>query len=220
MNDLLNYFENNDGRLIDKWMHYFEIYDRHFQHFRGRDIHLLEIGVYHGGSLQMWKTYFGEQAKIYGVDIQSACKKFEEDNVRIFIGDQADRRFLRSLKEEIPRVDIVIDDGGHTMTQQINTLMELYPHISENGVYLCEDLHTSYWKEFGGGYKNRYSYIEFSKDLIDGLNAWHSRDEESFRVSDFTRTAYSMHYYDSVLVIEKRKMTEPVSKTTGNRSFL
>jgi len=98
--------------------------------------------------------------------------------------------------------------------------MELYPHISENGVYLCEDLHTSYWKEFGGGYKNRYSYIEFSKDLIDGLNAWHSRDEESFRVSDFTRTAYSMHYYDSVLVIEKRKMTEPVSKTTGNRSFL
>jgi len=117
MNDLLNYFENNDGRLIDKWMHYFEIYDRHFQQFRGRDIHILEIGVYHGGSLQMWKAYFGEQAKIYGVDIQSACKKFEENNVRIFIGDQADRRFLRSLREEIPRVDIVIDDGGHTMTQ-------------------------------------------------------------------------------------------------------
>ncbi len=219
MGDLTDYFENNEGRLIDKWPHYFEIYERHFQRFRNRRVNILEIGVFHGGSLQMWKHYFGETAKIYGVDKNPRCKELEEDRVKIFIGDQNDRQFLRSLITELPKIDILIDDGGHMMNQQITTLTELYPHISEDGVYLCEDLHTSYWKEYGGGYKNRFSFVEFSKDLIDGLNAWHSKDNESFRVSDFTRSTYSMHYYDSVLVIEKRKLDEPSSRITGTESF-
>jgi hypothetical protein len=53
-NDLLKYFENNPGNLIHKWMHYFEIYDRHFSRFRNKDVHIVEIGVFQGGSLQMW----------------------------------------------------------------------------------------------------------------------------------------------------------------------
>ncbi|MFP4369831.1 MAG: hypothetical protein ACLFR2_09645 [Candidatus Kapaibacterium sp.] len=62
MNDLEKYFRQNDARLIHKWNHYFDIYDRHFSKFRGKEIILLEIGVSHGGSLQMWKSYFGDKA--------------------------------------------------------------------------------------------------------------------------------------------------------------
>ncbi|MEO6759595.1 MAG: class I SAM-dependent methyltransferase, partial [Saprospiraceae bacterium] len=117
MNDLKKYFDNNTGRVIHKWEHYFEIYDRHFGAFRNKEIVILEIGVFQGGSLQMWKSYFGPKARIYGIDIDPECKKFEEENIEIFIGSQSDKDFLATLKKKIPPIDILIDDGGHTMNQ-------------------------------------------------------------------------------------------------------
>ncbi|MEO0684900.1 MAG: class I SAM-dependent methyltransferase [Cyanobacteria bacterium J06649_11] len=219
MNQLQQYFENNDKRLIYKYAHYFDIYDRHFSRFKDTDVHMLEIGVNHGGSLQMWKDYFGKDAHIYGVDICTRCKELEEDQVEIFIGSQEDPEFLTELKQKLPRIDILLDDGGHTMKQQITTFEEMFSHVSENGVYMCEDLHTSYWEDFGGGYKNPNSYIEYSKSLIDYLNAWHSKQKDDFFVNDFSRSAYSMHYYDSILAIEKKPMSVPTSKKTGHFSF-
>ena len=215
MNDLEKYFRENSNNLIHKWMHYFDIYDRHFRRFRSTGVHVVEFGVSHGGSLQMWKHYFGPQAKIYGVDINPHCKQLEEDQITIFIGDQADRNFLRSLKQAIPKIDILIDDGGHTMAQQINTFEVLFGHIDSEGIYLCEDLHTSYRKKFGGGYRRKGSFIEYSKNFIDYLNAWHSKQPDKLSVSDFTKSAYALHYYDSVLVIEKQPRTKPHTMRTG-----
>jgi hypothetical protein len=215
MNDLEKYFTENTGRLIDKWKHYFEIYDRHFSRFRGTDVYVVEFGVSQGGSLQMWKQYFGPNAKIYGIDINPHCKKLEEKQIEIFIGDQKDGRFLKSLKEKIPRIDILIDDGGHTMKQQINTYEELFPFIDKNGVYLCEDLHTSYWPKFGGGYKKHSTFIEHSKNFIDYINAWHSAQRSKLNVTEFTKSVHSLHYYGSVLVIEKRPIERPYYLKTG-----
>src|SRR5437016_6128611 len=103
MNDLEKYFQANTGRLIHKLNHYFEIYDRHFAKFRGTEVHVVEFGVSQGGSLQMWKEYFGPKCRIYGVDINPHCKTMEEDRVQVFIGDQEDRAFLKSLAASIPR---------------------------------------------------------------------------------------------------------------------
>lgn len=217
MSRLREYFENKQGRPVHKWLHYFEIYERHFERFRNREVHVLEIGVWQGGSLRMWKEYFGPQARIHGVDIRPECKDLEEDRVKIYIGDQGDRAFLRSLKQQIPRVDILIDDGGHSMTQQIATFEELYPHVAGDGVYLCEDLHTSYWKKHGGGFRNPGSFIEYSKKLIDQLNAWHTPDPNEFEVDDITLSTHSMHYYDSILVLEKRRMQPPEHRIGGAR---
>jgi hypothetical protein len=215
MNDLLKYFESNTGSLIHKWMHYFDIYDRHFARFRGQDVHVLEIGVSHGGSLQMWRDYFGKSAKIYGADINPFCKNFETENTKIFIGDQSDKKFLQHLKNEIPRLDILIDDGGHLANQQIATFEILFPHVSPNGVYLCEDLHTSYWDDWGGGVGKKGTFIEYSKRLIDQVNAWHSREPRKLDVNDFTRSTFGLSFYDSVLVIEKRPMEKPYHRKTG-----
>jgi hypothetical protein len=218
MNDLEQYFRNNTGRLIHKWLHYFEIYDRHFSRFRNTEVHIVEFGVSNGGSLQMWKNYFGPRARIYGIDINPDCKQFEEEQVEIFIGDQEDREFLRGLASKIPRIDILIDDGGHSMKQQIHTFEELFPYVDDHGVYLCEDTHTSYWKKWGGGYNRRGSFIEYSKNFIDYINAWHSRDKK-LTVNDFTKSVHSLHYYDSILVIEKRPMQEPTHEKTGTRTL-
>lgn len=92
-NPLLELFEKNQGRLIDKWTHYFDIYHRHFARFRNKPVKVLEIGVFKGGSLAMWRKYFGPQAKIFGVDIDPVCKDFEEDGIKVIIGDQEDRTF-------------------------------------------------------------------------------------------------------------------------------
>ncbi len=215
MNDLEAYFAKNTGNLIHKWQHYFEIYDRHSARYRGTDVHLLEIGVFQGGSLQMWKDYFGPQARIFGVDINPACQQFEEENVRIFIGDQADRGFLRTLARDVPRIDILIDDGGHTMRQQIHTFEELFPHVQPNGIYLCEDIHTSYWRPYGGGYHRRGTFIEYSKEFIDALHAWHSQEPGRLDVTDFTRSVSGLHFYDSILVIEKSPREKPYDVKTG-----
>jgi len=218
-NELETFFHANTGRLIHKWMHYFEIYDRHFARFRGQPITVVEFGVSQGGSLKMWKHYFGDAVSLIGVDINPNCKQFEEPGVRIFIGDQADRNFLRQVAREVPKIDILIDDGGHTMKQQIATFEELFPKVADHGVYLCEDLHTSYWHRWGGGYRKPGSFIEYSKQWIDDLNAWHSREPRRFKVTDFTRTAHSLHYYDSVLVVEKRPMKPPTNERTGEALF-
>lgn len=215
MNDLEKYFAQNKGRLIHKWMHYFEIYERHFSRFRGTDVHVVEFGVYQGGSLQMWKHYFGPKCRIFGVDINPECKRVEEDQIEVLTGDQEDRQFLKSLTKQTPRIDILIDDGGHTMKQQITTYEELFPHIDGNGVYLCEDLHTSYWPTWGGGLRRRGTFVEYSKGFIDDLHGWHSRQPKHFNVNEFTRSVHSLHFYDSVLVIEKRHIEEPARVQTG-----
>lgn len=214
MNDLQNYFENNKGRLIHKCMHYFDVYDRYFKRYRDTEVVVLEIGVSHGGSLQMWKNYFGPKAKIYGVDINPECKKFEEENIKIFIGSQTDRKFLQQLKKEIPHLDILIDDGGHTMKQQILTFEELFGHVDANGVYLCEDLHSSYWLTHGGGHRRRGTFVEYSKNFIDHINAYFS-EQSSLKVNEFSRTVESLHYYSGMIVIEKREVETPNTRKTG-----
>lgn len=151
---LHNFFINNKQEAIHKWYWYFDAYERHFSRFRGKDVNVLEIGVQNGGSTKMWKNYFstnGAKVNIYGIDINPKCKEIEDENIKIFIGSQDDRGFWRDIKKQIPQIDILIDDGGHTMRQQIITFEEMFPHIKHNGVYWCEDLHTSYWRNFGGG---------------------------------------------------------------------
>lgn len=218
-NELRRYFDNNPGRLLHKWLHYFEVYDHHFRRYRGKPVTILEIGVFHGGSLQLWKDYFGPQATIYGVDIDPRCKQFEEENVHVYIGDQADRDFLRKLKAEIPRPDILIDDGGHLMHQQIITFEELYSFVADDGIYLCEDLHTNYWPEWKGGLERPGTFIEFSKKLVDALNGFHIRPQGSVPPS-ITQSTHSLHYYDSVLVVEKqRRDDKPTDGKSGAPVF-
>jgi hypothetical protein len=215
MNDLEKFFYQNNGRLINKWLHYFDIYDRHFSKLRGKDITILEIGVFQGGSLNMWRDYFGPKAKIYGIDINPNCKQLEGDNIEIFIGSQEDRDFLRSVKKNIPKLDLIIDDGGHTMRQQIASFEELFNHVKDDGIYMIEDTHTSYWSSHGGGYLKRGSFIEYSKKFIDYIHAWYSHEKSRLDVSDFTKTVQGLHYYDSIIVIEKGKKERPVAKHTG-----
>ena len=202
----------------DKWNPYFDVYETWFSKFRGKKPRILEIGVYKGGSAEMWSKYFGEGTYICGIDIDPSCKQYERDGFQVVIGDAGDLNFWRQnqLPFAIPvddsiGYDIIIDDGGHHMDQQIFTLQNTWKALKYGGIYLCEDTHTSYWEHWpNSGYLKPSSFMEYSKNFIDGLNSSHTTkgpDGETFPGPSIKKpmgnTVLGIHYYDSMVVIEK-----------------
>jgi len=194
--ELEAYVEGHDsGPGIWKWEHYLAVYERHFERFRGREVHVVEIGVYSGGSLGMWRDYFGPEAHIYGVDVAPDCRSYEGPGIDIFIGDQADPDFWRRFIDQVPRVDIVIDDGGHQTFQQLATLQALLPHIRPGGVYLCEDICGEYDQ-----------FLDYVFGLSRGLHTYPpgTRPQKGTAPSAVQQALDSFHFYPFLTVIEKR----------------
>lgn len=203
----------HNKRLIHKWKHYFPIYERHFKDFVYKPVTFIEIGCGPGGSLQMWKQYFGPYARIVGIDIDPECKRYAEDQIEIHIGAQQDPGFLQSVIDQVGTPDIVLDDGSHVMSQIAATFNFLYPKMLKNGVYLVEDLHTAYWDEYEGGLRKSTTFIEVCKSLVDELNADHSRG--ALPPSEFTRSTLGIHFYDSVVVFERGAYTQKRDSLQG-----
>jgi len=195
-NPLREYFENHTtGHGVWKWEHYFEIYHRHLSKFAGEGPNVLEIGVYSGGSLEMWHSYFGEESHIFGVDIEPACKVYESEHVSVLIGDQADRGFWADCRRQIDGIDVLIDDGGHTEEQQRVTLEEMLPSLRAGGVYLCEDIYGTF---------NRFA--GFAACLVNRLNECEILPEKpvlTSTTSPLQQSIHSIHFYPYVMVIEK-----------------
>lgn len=207
-NDLDKFMYTKKHRELNKVAHYSEMYDKFFSRYRGNKVKVLEIGIWQGGSLQMWKDYFGENAEIFGLDVNPGCKELEKENFHIFIGDQGNEEYLHKLRESTGKLDVIIDDGGHMMQQQITSFEVLFDALDDDGVYLCEDMHTSYWAEYGGKYGKKGTFIEYAKWLLDVLN-------EQYFESDNIAFPYrgrikSITFCDGMVFIEKKKY--------GNRS--
>ncbi|HEY1929493.1 MAG TPA: class I SAM-dependent methyltransferase [Caulobacteraceae bacterium] len=211
--DLWQDFQTNQGKVIRKWEHYFPVYERHFRPWRGRTLTFLEVGVAHGGSLAMWRRFFGPLATVVGVDIDPKCRAHEENGVFVRIGDQSDPKFLQSLVDEFGVPDVVLDDGSHQMAHIHATFDALYPRMGKNGVYMVEDLHTAYWPDFGGGLKEPGSFIERAKSLVDQLNADHARGV--LAPDAFTRETLSISFYDSMVVFEKGRVPRKTAPEIG-----
>jgi hypothetical protein len=205
------------GRVACKWHHYLEPYDRHLGRFRGRPVRVLELGILQGGSLQLWKSYFGEHAIIHGIDIDPACAKFSEARVVPHIGSQADTGFLKRVVEQMGGVDVIIDDASHKGCDQIASFELLYPLLDPNGVYICEDTRSAYWSQYDGGYRKPGTFIEYAKGLIDRLHAWYIEDEEIARDESFARMTLGIFFYDSLVVLEKRAKSVPFQYTIGGK---
>lgn len=209
MNDLREFFYNRvEGLGIWKWDHYFDIYEKHFSRFRGTNVNILEIGIYSGGSLEMWRDYFGPAATIHGVDIQPECKVYEELGFNIHIGDQSNDKFWEKFKTEVPTLDIVVDDGSHKPRHQSTTFNALFPYIRPGGVFLCEDIHGYPDNEFA----KSLSYV--ATGLCDHTGFQKDRQNNDRRLSKKTIgpqiNMKSVSFYPYVIVVEKN--IEPVTE--------
>jgi hypothetical protein len=165
------------GTLSGK--NYTETYGRFFGPLKDAPISFLEIGIDRGASLAMWEDFFS-RAELHAIDITPGCKRYATPRTKVHIGSQTDVTFLQSVVEQTGQLDVVLDDGGHTMEQHRVSLRTLWPHLNPGGLYVIEDLHTAYWGDYGGGGAD--STVEMLKILIDSLN---NRDcDRAFLVSD------------------------------------
>jgi hypothetical protein len=185
-----------------KHVNFFSIYEKEFAEFKNKKINFLEIGVLHGGSLEMWKNFF-LKAKIYGADINHRSLgakgregRIDKDNFKIFIGDQRSKIFWSKIKKKIGEIDILIDDGGHTNEQNINTIINALPLMSNKSKIIIEDTHCSYMSSFGNPHK--YSTINFCKTIIDSINL----ESELLYNSQNKNRISNINFYSGLVVID------------------
>lgn len=210
-------FQSNTEEPIYKWAHYFPVYERHLADFVNKSVLMIEIGVFKGGSLKMWKKYLGPLARVVGLDIHPACAMFDCAEYSVRTGDQADIAFLGRVIKEFGTPDIVLDDGSHMMEDMDASFRFLYPLLNNNGVYIVEDTHTCYRENYGGGLKKPGTFMEKAKELIDRLNAYHI---DQNMVDNFTRSTFSISFYDSIVVFEKKAHGRPYAVKSGNPALL
>ena len=211
-----DYPARTGDRTLFKMEHYLEVYDALLADWQGRDVSFLEIGVYKGGSIPMWQDFLGPGSRLVFLDIDPACGALALPGTKVEIGDQADPVFLERVGASHGPFGLVVDDGGHQMQQQITSFRHLWPRLADRGLYIVEDVHTSYWPGFGGGFREPASFIEFAKDLIDRMHSWYTEDDAGFPLHPLAREIGSIRFFDSLVVIEKRLKEAPVALTAQN----
>ena len=199
---------------------YTKIYSHYFDSIKDKNLKFLEIGIYKGYGARLWENYF-QNAELHFIDITYDQVKYSSYRSQYHLVNQEDPKQLTQLMADTGgNFDIILDDGGHTMNQQIVSFMTLFPYLNSGGMYIIEDLHTSYWKDFGGGGSRQNplgtptSTVEFLKNLIDDVNfigartgrANHDVDLSPIQseLTPYRDQILSMHFYDSLCFIIKR----------------
>ena len=173
-------FKSHEGLHSMKWSNYIYTYDEEFSNLkrkfdeRGVGIKLLELGVQNGGSLHMWRKYFGPSASITGVDINpKVCELLgpnfiQHHNIHTHCFDITDNSKIEEHLSDT--FDVILDDASHRAQAVIDSFLILFKKLNPGGVYIIEDLATSYHEKFGGGMFDEKSAIEYFKLLIELLH--------------------------------------------------
>lgn len=198
----------------DKWgeHHYTPHYQTHFNRFKNKPIKLLEIGVggdetpnVGGNSLRMWKKYF-PHGQIFSLDIYDKSA-LSEKRITIFQGDQNNSVLLKKIYQTIGELDLIIDDGSHVNEHRLTSFQTLFPLLKDGGIYIMEDLQTSYWPKFNGdseNLNNPANTTTFLKQLTDGLN-YREIDSPNYTPDYFAQNITSIHFYHNLVFIYKSK---------------
>lgn len=192
---------------------YTQVYASYFSPIKNKPIKFLEIGIYKGASVRLWENYF-ENAELHFMDISLALVEYVSPRSHYHVIDQENEGDLgRFIEQTGGEFDVIIDDGGHTMRQQITSFCALFPHVQSGGMYIIEDLHTSYWDGWGQEC-SPMTTIEFLKRLVDDINtvgarsgrASHLNIDPALRQSLtlYQESILAIHFYDSLAIIIKR----------------
>ena len=211
-------FLEHEKYSCQKWSSYPCIYDKIFSETikLNKPINFLEIGVCNGGSLQIWKEYLPAGSQIHGIDINPKCSELKfSENIHFHLGDATDKIFIDNLFKDIV-FDIILDDGSHINKHVVKSFELLFPKLSPGGKYIVEDLHTSYYRKYGGGLLRSTSTMEFFKMLCDSLNYDYFSGKTLFKrirdllikkrmklLKDYSPLISSIGFYNAIIVIEK-----------------
>lgn len=187
----------NKPRAGGKWPSVAEVYEPFVAPLRGSARSVLEIGIERGGSLKMWAAYF-RRAQVWGVDRRDSYLEQARGRINVLVGDQGDAEFRAEIARKGGPFDLVVDDGSHQFDHQRDTLLDLWPHVRPGGVYIVEDVHTSYRPaKYGGGLGVEGTFMEWAKGLVDDVH--HKVHREEPTLSDLA----SMHVLFQSVVLCK-----------------
>jgi hypothetical protein len=186
---------------------YTDRYEIYLEQYRDVEFNLLEIGVFDGASVKMWKEYF-PKANIVALDIDPRCKQYEEDRINIHIGDQTDVKFLQDVVKQYGHFEVILDDGGHSWKQQIVSFETLFPLLTPGGLYFVEDMHTSYvsqsvWNDYHTTGMNYFKNLTDSVNL-NGKSFCGYKEINNQPLNYYERNIDYIHFYKSVLAISKK----------------
>lgn len=226
--ELISLYKNNKGKVSDKWFLYLKEYNRLFTPLMNEPVNMLEIGIQNGGSLEVWSKFFKNAIHLVGCDIDCRCKnlKYEDPRVKIIIGDANTDICKDSILNVVSSFDVVIDDSSHFPGDIIKSFVRYFESLNYGGLYIVEDLHSSYWRDYNGGLYHPYSSIAFFKTLVDILNFefWGikiSRRDFILRFEEFFNIKFnekclseihSIEFINSLCIIKKG---EPHDNTLG-----
>ena len=175
MNELLHLYQTHSGKISDRWRAYIIQYDLLFAPWRDRPVRMLEIGIQNGGSLEIWARYFPNAKVLLGCDINPLCTNltYDDPRIHIIVGDASSENTERQILAVSSEWDIIIEDGSHQSRHIVDAFARFFPQISAGGMFIAEDLHCSYWREFGGGLADPFSSVAFFKRLADLVSFEH-----------------------------------------------
>lgn len=229
-NALSNLYKTKCGRVADKWESYLHYYDRLFDEFRQQPIKFMEIGVQNGGSLEIWSKYFENAELLIGCDIDENCAKlkYEDARIHVVVGDINSIESFNKINLLTNELDIIIDDGSHVSIDILNAFINYFPRLKPGGIYVIEDMHTSYSSTYGGGILNENSAYAFFKKMIDIINYefWQDKIDLKIYLESFFKNApipqfISDGWIDSIefrnSIVTVRKSCQGTHQKLGNR---
>lgn len=217
------------GKVSDKWESYFDFYDSAFAPFAASDLSLLEIGIQNGGSLETYATYFQHARRLVGCDINERCAQlvYDDPRIQVVVGDANTDATQQRIMQIAPQFDIIIDDGSHVSIDILNSFVRYFPLLSPGGLFVIEDSHTLYSRNYGGGLWNEFSATHFFKKLVDVVN--HEWWQQDTTLDHFLSTFFlkgvpafiqegwveSIEFRNSIIAIRKAK--RPGHEKLGRR---
>ena len=177
---------------------------------------ILEIGINEGASLNMWLELF-PRAFVYGMDID---RSYESSRYKIFRGDQSRSEDLElvasNIRDQGRPLVFINDDGSHVPAHQLLTFNALFPFLEEGGVYIIEDIETSYWSnghlygyDVRCGYKHPESIVEIFKDAADMVNSEFAGRERTARILHQDQIGSITFAPNCIIIVKRNRETRP-----------
>ena len=225
MKTLKDLYQNHSGKVSDKWTSYLDVYDDKLRCYQKLPVRFLEIGIMNGGSLEIFSKYFSKAELLLGCDIDPMVKKLkyknQDSNIVVISGDVNHEETIIQITKHA-KFDIIIDDGSHGSVDIVKAFCNYFNYLKDDGLFIIEDLHCSYWEEWGGGIFYPLSSINFFKKLIDIINYehWGVQKQKDWLLREFSfnykidieklalEQIHSIEFVNSLCFIKKKPLKE------------